>query len=138
MVVYANFIQYKMQKDFDKWNKLKKKLNTNGRIFFVHPREIWWCSLGLNIGAETDGKNDNFERPVIVMKVYNRDTLIILPLTTKEKNDEFHYRIKSGEKVTWAKLTQARVVSVKRLLRKLDLLSEAEFELLKKAWKEAL
>lgn len=127
-----------MQKNFDKWNNLKKQLDANGRVFFVHPREIWWCSIGLNIGAETDGKNDNFERPVIIMKVYNKETLIILPLTTKEKNDRFHHKIQTGEKAAWAKLTQARVVSVKRLLRKLDLLSEAEFAILKKLWKESL
>lgn len=127
-----------MQKDFDKWNGLKKKLHINERIFFTHVREIWWCSLGLNIGAEIDGKNNNFERPVIVMKVYNKETLIILPLTTKEKSDEFHYKIETLEKVAWAKLTQARVISEKRLLRKVDLLPEAEFELLKRAWISSL
>jgi mRNA interferase MazF len=127
-----------MQKDFDKWNDLKKKLNDNGRVVFAHPREIWWCSLGLNIGAETDGKNENFERPVIIMKVYNKETQIVLPLATKEKCDEFHHKIITDGKVAWAKLTQTRVVSVKRLLRKLDLLSEKEFNSLKQVWKESL
>ncbi len=127
-----------MQKDFDKWNNLKKLLNEKNSEVFAHPREIWWCSLGLNIGAETDGKNDNFERPVIVVKVYNKETLIVLPLTTKEKNDGFHCKIGTGEKVAWAKLTQARVISVKRLLRKLDLLGENEFGILEKAWKDSL
>jgi hypothetical protein len=43
-----------MEKDFDQWNSLKKQLNENERIFYAHPREIWWCSLGINIGAEID------------------------------------------------------------------------------------
>lgn len=127
-----------MQKDFDCWNDLKKKLNNFNRIIFAHPREIWWCSLGLNIGAEIDGKNDNFERPVIVMKVYNKETLIIVPLTTKEKNDQFHHRIQTRDKIAWAKLTQSRVVSAKRLVRKVDSLPDVEFKILKKVWKESL
>jgi hypothetical protein len=72
------------------------------------------------------------------MKVYNKETLIILPLTTKEKIDDFHCKIVIGEKAAWAKLTQTRVISVKRLLRKLDLLGESEFKMLEKAWKESL
>ena len=79
-----------MNKDFNRWNVLKKYLNDAGRIFYAHPREIWWCSLGINVGAEIDGKHENFERPVIVMKVYSKETLIVLPLTSKEKNYAFH------------------------------------------------
>ena len=69
-----------MYKDFDKWNKNKKELENASIKKYVHPKEIWWCSLGVNIGAEIDGKNENFERPIIVMKVYNKETMVILPL----------------------------------------------------------
>ena len=56
-----------MKKDFDKWNERKKALNDRERILF-NPREIWWCSFGVNIGSEQDGSGDNFERPVIIIK----------------------------------------------------------------------
>jgi mRNA interferase MazF len=82
-----------MEKDFDKWNNLKKIFEKEERKFFAHPREIWWCSLGVNLGAEIDGKNDNFERPVLVANVYSRETMLVLPITSKEKNDKFHYKI---------------------------------------------
>ena len=114
-------------KNFDKWNDSKKELDSLEIDFFVHPREIWWCSLGLNIGAETDGKNENFERPVIVMKVYNRESMVVLPLTTKEKNNRFHFKIQTEERIVWAKLTQVRVISHKRLLRKVDVLDKKTF-----------
>ena len=127
-----------MEKDFDRWNILKKQLNSVSRVFYAHPREIWWCSLGVNIGAEIDGKHENFERPVIVMKVYNKETLVVLPLTTIEKNDQFHHLITTPERNVWVKLTQTRVISPKRLLRKLDLLDDAFFEVLKLKWKESL
>jgi uncharacterized protein YifN (PemK superfamily) len=126
-----------MEKDFDKWNKLKKIFEKEERELFAHPREVWWCSLGLNLGAEIDGKNDNFERPVLVINVYSRETMFVLPITSKEKNDKFHYKIfvkikdiKSGEyleRPVWVKLTQSRVISNKRLLRKVDTISVNNF-----------
>lgn len=50
-------------KNFDSWNELKKGLENTNRLldkeFFFHEREIWWTSLGLNLGHEQDGKNNN-------------------------------------------------------------------------------
>ncbi len=42
--------------DFNKWNLKKQKLNS--RKDFSHPkeREVWWCSVGQNIGTEIYGK----------------------------------------------------------------------------------
>src|SRR3989338_1269123 len=127
-----------MKKNFDKWNKSKKGLENVPITKYVHPKEVWWCALGLNLGAEIDGKNENFERPVIVMKVYNKETMVILPITTKQKDDEFHHKIQTIEKTVWIKLTQMRVISNKRLLRRVDLLDEASFKILKDAWKQSL
>jgi len=135
-----------MEKDFDKWNKLKKDLQKEERKFFAHPREIWWSSLGINIGAEIDGKNENFERPIIILKVYSRESMLILPITSKEKNDKFHFKIEvenpneseKHNRPTWVKLTQSRVISNKRLLRKIGLVSQEEFIKLKKAFDHSL
>ena len=133
-----------MEKDFDTWNTFKKNLQKSNRLFYVHPREVWWCSLGINVGTEINGKNQNFERPVLVMNAYNRDTLFVLPFTTKSKNDRFHTRIilayvSSSNtiviKMVWLKLTQARVISRKRLWRKVDIISKEEFCEIKKQFK---
>ena len=98
------------------------------------------------MGAETDGKNDNFERPVLVMRVYSRETMFVLPITSKKKTDKFHFEIilqavnsETGEffsRPVWIKLTQARVISNKRLLRKVDILSEEVFEKIYNNFKE--
>lgn len=135
-----------MHKDFDNWNTLKKSVNANDRQVFGYPREVWWCSLGINIGAEADGKNENFERPVIIMRVYNKETMLVLPTTGREKKDKFHVPIevnsintKTGEhykKTVYVKLTQARVISNKRLLRKVDVIGEEEFEMIANAFKK--
>lgn len=137
-----------MKKDFDKWNNLKKIFEKEDRKFFAHPREIWWCSIGVNLGAEIDGKNDSFERPVLVLSVYNKETMFVLPITSKEKNDKFHFKIfikikniKTGEyeeKLAWIKLTQARVISNKRLLRKVDLVSRDDFNKIMSVFKNSI
>ncbi len=127
-----------MQKDFDSWNSLKKQISNNYIDVFAHPREIWWCSIGINVGAEIDGKNENFERPIIVMKVYNKETLLVLPITTKYKDDIFHHKITTQQKTAWVKLTQLRVISSKRLNRKVDILGETEFKILKTVWKNSI
>ena len=127
-----------MEKDFSGWIAKKKMINGIPGIAFAYPREIWWCSLGVNIGAEMDGKHDNYERPVIVMKVFNKETLLVIPLTSKRKDNRFHYVINADKKAAWVKLTQHRVISNKRLLRKIDVLGEAEYKKLREAWKDSL
>lgn len=124
-------------KNFNKWNNEKQLIEKNSREVFGYPREVWWCSLGINIGAEIDGKNENFERPVIIMKVYNKETMLVLPTTSRERNDKFHTAIEINtvventkdnyKKMVYVKLTQARVISNKRLIRKVDVINENDF-----------
>lgn len=126
------------EKEFDQWNDKKKLLEGESIAKFAYPREIWWCSLGLNLGSEVDGRNENFERPIIVMKVYNKESMVVLPLTNKPKNDRFHHMVRTQKGKTWAKLTQTRVISNKRLLRKIASVSEEEFEKLRTVWIQSL
>lgn len=127
------------EKDFLKWSKVKKGIHEERLCVIAHPRDIWWCALGANVGAETDGKNETFERPVVVMRVYNKHSLLVLPLTTRQQGDRFHFRLQTGDKVAWAKLTQTRVISSKRLLRKSEEgVANDEFSALRKAWHQYL
>jgi hypothetical protein len=80
------------EKDFDKWIILKKSLETSSAKKYAHAGEIWWCSLGLNLGVETNGKNESFERPVVIMKRYNNESFVMLPPTNSLKDDPFHYK----------------------------------------------
>lgn len=118
-----------MEKDFDEWNEVKKVTNTKAidRDLFFYEREVWWCSLGLNIGVESDGKNGNFERPVLIIKKFNSEMLWIVPLTSKERNGIHFQKITHDSGVSWACLSQVRTISTKRLLRKIGMVPEAEF-----------
>jgi len=62
-----------MNKDFDKWNKRKKRIHEGSFDDFVHAREVWWCAVGVNIGVEADGKHTNFERPVLIIRKFSKD-----------------------------------------------------------------
>ncbi|MFA5361498.1 MAG: type II toxin-antitoxin system PemK/MazF family toxin [archaeon] len=130
-------------KDFDKWNEEKKRIDKTNRKVFGYPREVWWCYLGVNIGSETAGKNENFERPVLIMKVYNKETMLVLPITSKFKNDKFHISLKligpeenRTERVVFVKLTQSRVISNKRLVRKLAVIPKREFKLIQEKFRD--
>lgn len=73
-----------MEKDFDSWNNLKKNIN-NRDLIYTSEREVWFCSVGLNVGSEQDGKNENYERPVLVIKKVTLNTFIGVPLTSNKK-----------------------------------------------------
>jgi hypothetical protein len=80
--------------DFDIWNEVKKSVNSKALpdSFFFYEREIWWCSLGMNVGIEANGKNQTFERPVLIFKVFNREMLWVMPITSTSKRSRFYYR----------------------------------------------
>ncbi len=117
-----------MINDFDSWNNKKKHLEAvdNLRSNFSE-REVWWCSLGKNIGDEENGKNDRFERPVLILKKFSRNSVVVIPLTTKGKSDSvFYYKLLQGEN-SWVILSQIRLLSTKRFLRKMYKVGRGEF-----------
>ncbi len=118
-----------MEKDFDKWNSEKKIVNHKipNRDLYFYAREIWWCSAGLNIGVESDGKNDNFERPMLIIKKFNADMVWALPLSTKEKPNKYYYKLDHELVKSWVILSQIKTISTKRLLRKIGTVSKIDF-----------
>ena len=119
-----------MQKDFDKWNTEKKIVDAkvvNTELFF-YAREVWWCSAGLNIGVEADGKHDNFERPMLIIKKFNADMVWMLPLTTQGRSNKYYYKLNHEEVKSWVVLSQVKTISTKRFLRKVGSISESDFK----------
>jgi len=122
-----------MVKDFDTWNEIKKKVdekNINSDFFFLE-REIWWISLGLNLGVEADGKGADFERPVLIIKKFNAHMIWVVPLTSKSFSDQYHIKINHGSDESWACVSQIKTISTKRLMRKIWTVNQVEFDLIK-------
>jgi mRNA-degrading endonuclease toxin of MazEF toxin-antitoxin module len=105
-----------MPKDFDGWNREKKRINDVSPVF-ANEREIWWCSLGVNVGDEEDGKNMLFERPVLVLKKFNARIVLAVPLTTKVKPNPYYFPFAHDGMTFAVILSQVRLVSTKRFTR---------------------
>ncbi len=139
-MIQKDSILFYMVKDFDSWNKEKKHTDAKklGYDFFYHPREVWWCATGVNVGVETDGKHQNFERPVLIVRKFNKDMFWGIPLTTNEKVGEFYQKIRHDNGVSWVALSQLKTFSTKRLLRKIGRISEDEFRMIRDRLKSLL
>lgn len=111
-------------KDFDSWNTLKKSLHSQLFSGGVHEGEIWWCSIGVNIGSEQDGKNDLFERPALVLKKFNNEILWTVPLSSKIKTNPYSLVLKDESVL----LSQLRLVSTRRLSRMIKRIAPDELE----------
>ena len=81
----------------------------------------------MNIGTEIYGKNDLFERPALILKLFNVKTALILPITSKAKTQRFFRQIQLNGRKCFVVLSQPRTVSTKRLLKKEGRLGQTEF-----------
>lgn len=89
----------KNKKEFEIWNKKKQTLHHSNKDIYFRKGEIWWCALGVNIGYEQDGKNEKFERPVLVLRKINRHLALTIPLSSKLKDHPYYYQYKHDDKL---------------------------------------
>ena len=104
-------------KDFTGWGKLKEKINQNERdkLPTINEREIWWCSIGVNIGDEEDGKNELHHRPVLILKKFNSRIFWGLPLSSKIKKESNYFLITFKGVQQSIMLSHLRLYDAKRL-----------------------
>ena len=123
-----------MEKDFDGWNEQKKQIHANAFDDYVHAREVWWCAIGANVGVEADGKHDTFERPVLVLRKFSKDAVLVVCLTSRVKKDNpYHFVVRHEGKDFAAVLSQMRLVSTKRLRRKIYTMDSSLVERIREA-----
>ncbi len=115
-------------KEYDVWNELKKKIQSaiDSPKFFPQEGEVWMSSIGKNVGFEQNGSGANFSRPILVIKKFNNHMFWCVPLSTKQKKFDFYFNFTDPhtQKVSVI-LAQMKLVSVKRLKRKLYDISPA-------------
>src|SRR3989344_2521308 len=116
-------------KNFKQWNIEKEQLNHRELPldFFFLEREIWGAAIGINIGREMDGKNDNYERPILVIKKINEELLWAMPITSTQKNEGGFCSIIYKDKPYTLAIQQMRTLSSNRLLRMIARISETDF-----------
>lgn len=122
------------------WTKLKIRIIVaQPKLdFYFHEREIWWASLGINIGFEQNGKNELYERPVLILRKFNKNMFWALPLTSKNRQGSYYFTSEYSQRRYTIILSQLRLMSSKRLLRKIRTLPMDEFINVKNAIKSLL
>lgn len=127
-----------ISKDFDSWNEQKKIVDSRN-LKFYHPQEIWWCSLGLNIGFEQNGKGEYYHRPVLILRAFSKHVCLVIPLSTSKKENKYYLPIGIIEgKESFAIISQLRLIDVRRLINKIITIDKDVFEIIRKAAKEIL
>ena len=116
------------KKDFKGWGNLKVEIDKFEKLPSVKEREIWWCSVGVNIGTEMDGKNELFHRPVLVLKKLSTDLYLVAPLTSKKKEGTWYIQISFKGDVKTVCLHQIKVVNTKRIGKLVVRLPSQEFD----------
>lgn len=124
-----------MKKDFKEWHFMKTEIeHADGTRLFFHEREVWWCSIGHNVGFEQDGKGDKFARPVLIFKKFNKEVFWALPISTRIKKSKFYAPVKLNDNVDRvAIISQLRLIDAKRLIDKIGVVGEANYKDIQKA-----
>lgn len=117
-----------MIKDFNSWNEIKKDLDLNIPRTDFYERQIWWCYLGINVGSEQNGTGNDFDRPVLIFKKLNTETFVALPLSSKGREDDYFFKLKTNtQDSSFVLFHQVRVLSIKRLKKPIRFISRFEY-----------
>lgn len=120
-----------MQKDFDNWNNKKKSLENKSSSYLFKTGDIWWCSVGLNIGTESCGKGTDYQRPVLVLKKLSKENCIGIPLSTQKKDGTWFTEITIHGEQRYALLYQIRMFHTKRFQRRLATLDDKDMNIVR-------
>ena len=129
-----------MSKDFTEWHSKKSAIDRIEKRPFFHEGEIWWCTLGLNVGFEQDGGGEDYLRPIIIYKKFNNEIFWAIPLTHTDKRTKYYFQLSNednSEKST-AIVSQIRLMDGKRLSHKLGNVTKEDFVAITKKLKALL
>jgi len=116
-------------KNFLEWIGLKERLhNTEHEPPFVSERDMWWISLGENIGSEMNGKSNRFSRPALILKKLAHGFYLIAPTTTQKNEGTWYVLVQLGKKDEYVCLNQIRTIDYRRLHSKLGQVATDDFK----------
>ena len=116
-----------MIKRFLEWIGLKEQIHSAENIPpLFKENEIWWCYVGENVGVEVNGKNEQFTRPIFILKKYDKYSFLGLSLTTKNKEGSWFVLITFNGIDQTVVLSQGRVYDYRRFKEKIGELNEKD------------
>ena len=114
--------------DFEQWNKIKQQLNASERTTYIHEGDVWFCSIGKNIGHEQDGKNYYYERPVLIVCRFTADYFWGIPITSSARTGPYSMEIEFAGIKRVALLFHLRSYDRKRLGRRMGCIGCKQLE----------
>ena len=127
------------KKDYSDWSDIKTVVHNEKERPFFHEREIWFCVLGENVGFEQDGRGEEYLRPVVIVRKFNNEVCLVIPLTKNQKKGIHYFSFSyKDEMISTAILSQIRLVDAKRLDYKSGTISEDDFVVLKQKLKQLI
>ena len=122
-------------KRFPQWIGLKEQLHNIGhKPPLVSQGDIWWASIGENVGSEVNGKSKLFSRPVIIFKKLAHGFYFVIPTTTQIRGGSWYVKFRQQERDMVACLHQARAIDYRRLSSKLGTLDDEDLGRIKKGF----
>lgn len=114
---------------FIRW--IQKKITLHHRINrpSYRERDIFWCSFGENVWDEENGKWAEFTRPVLVIRKFNKNIFLGIPLSTKIKPENpFYIEITMHGSPVSALISQIRILDTKRIHKHIGTLDKKDFQ----------
>jgi len=125
-------------KDYEVWHNIKRNLHNKKARPFFHEGEVWFCSLGENIGFEEDGRGQNYLRPVIIVRKFNKEVCWGVPLTKSKRSSQYYYSFNLNSKTSTAILSQLRLIDCKRLQYKTGAITTKDLSNIRKNLRQLL
>ncbi len=124
-------------KRFLEWIGLKERLHAKiQKAPYVNEGEIWWASIGENVGFEINGKSNLFTRPVIIYRKLTHAYYLVVPATTKHRTGNWYIQYRQGGIDAIACLQHVRTIDYRRLKSKIGELDRLDFEKIKEGFKK--
>lgn len=116
-----------------KWALRAQKLTYRDNAPNFKERDVWEVSIGHGVGSEVYGKTDLFKRPVLVLKKFNNGRFLGVPFTSNPEYGGFHVVEIVFEGVHGvAMLDQASTHDSRRLIKKLGMLDQPSFDIIRR------
>jgi mRNA interferase MazF len=124
-------------KRFFEWFGLKQRLHyITHEPPLVSERDIWWASIGENVGSEINGKSALFSRPVIVLKKLSHGFYFVIPTTTQVREGSWYVPFRQQGKDMFGCLHQARAIDFRRLSSRLGKIDGDDYERVKDGFRK--
>jgi mRNA-degrading endonuclease toxin of MazEF toxin-antitoxin module len=98
------------------WTKLKIRVCSRPDDEYRDEGAVWWAHVGENVGSEQNGKNQDFDRPVLIVKKVGPTMVWVVPLTSKAPRRPWLLPLTTNRPGSVI-ISQLRSISSKRLIR---------------------